>query len=229
VKTLPRFWSSRTPQANGSSLSDSARSPEGAPPLNRAGDALRWVVWGTKVVTRGARDLVSLFAAGGLSDALEPWMRAGSALEIDFEALSDGGVRALLFDLENTLIPPGGPFSAEGRDIVAKARAAGLAVGVVSNASASWVGTELTNEGIPFVAPAGKPGRDAFERGCVLLGTSAADTVYVGDQMITDVLGAQRAGLRTILVPPRYDYEGRSARFQRGLARLLLRLYRKQP
>jgi len=202
-------------------------TPEGAPPLHRAADAARWVVWGTKVVTRGARDLLSLFAAGGLSDALEPWMRAGSALEIPFQDLVSRGVRAVLFDLENTLIPPGGPFNAEGRDIVGRARAAGLAVGVVSNASASWVASELTHEGIPFVAPAGKPGRDAFLRGCALLEVGASETVYVGDQMITDVLGGQRAGLRTILVPPRYDYEGRSARFQRGLARLLLRLYRK--
>ncbi len=201
--------------------------PKTAPQVHRAADAARWVVWGTKVVTRGARDLVSLLAAGGLSAALEPWMRAGSALEIPFQDLVSRGVRALLFDLENTLIPAGGPFNAEGREIVAKARAAGLLVGVVSNASASWVGSELTHEGIPFVAPAGKPGRGAFERGCALLGVSAAETVYVGDQMITDVLGAQRAGLRTILVPPRYEHEGRSARFQRGLARLLLRLYRK--
>ena len=197
------------------------------PRFHRAGDAVRWVVWGTKVVLRGARDLASLFAAGGLSDALEPWMRAPAALQIPFEQLATDGVRAVLFDLENTLIPAGGPFNAEGREIVDRARAAGLSVGVVSNASASWVATELTHERIPFVAPAGKPGRDAFERGCALLQVSPGEAVYVGDQMITDVLGAQRAGLRTILVPPRYESENRSARFQRGVSRLLLRLYRK--
>ena len=195
--------------------------------MHRLGDAVRWVRWGTKVVARGTRDIGSLFAAGGLSDALEPWMRADSALDIPFDDLAADGVRALLFDLENTLIPAGGPFNDEGRDIVAKARAAGLLVGVVSNASASWVAAELTREDIPFVAPAGKPGREAFERGCALLGVSPREAVYVGDQMITDVLGAQRAGLRTILVPPRYAHEGRSARFQRGVARILLRHYGK--
>jgi len=201
-----------------------SRRPQDAPALRRVGDALRWITWGTKVVLRGARDLVSLFAAGGLSDALEPWMRASSALEIPFDRLPVEGVRAVLFDLENTLIPPGGPFTDEGRDIVAKARAAGLAVGAVSNASASWVAAELGREDVPFVAPAGKPGRDAFRRGCALLGVSPDEAVYVGDQMITDVLGAGRAGLRTILVPPRYSGEGRSARFQRRVARLLMRL-----
>ena len=204
-----------------------SRRTQDAPRLYRLGDAVRWVQWGTKVVTRGARDIASLFAAGGLGEALEPWMRVNSALEIPFEALAAGGVRALLFDLENTLIPPGGPFNDEGRTIVDMAKSAGLAVAVVSNASASWVAAELTNEAIPFVAPAGKPGRDAFERGCALLGVSPSEAVYVGDQMITDVLGAQRAGLRTILVPPRFEHEGRSARFQRGVSKALLRLYGK--
>jgi len=207
---------------------DRSRRPQDAPRLYRVGDALRWVVWGTKVVLRGARDLGSLLAGGGLGDALEPWQRAASALEIPYQQLADDGVRAVMFDLENTLIPPGGPFNAEGREIVAKARAAGLSVGVISNASASWVHTELTHEGIAFVAPAGKPGRDAFVRGCALLEVAPEQAVYVGDQMITDVLGAQRAGLRTILVPPRYDFEGGSAKFQRSVSRLLLRLYRKE-
>jgi HAD superfamily phosphatase (TIGR01668 family) len=155
-------------------------------------------------------------------------MRLPSAVEIPFGKLAADGVRAVLFDLENTLIPAGGPFNNEGRDIVAKARAAGLSVAVVSNASASWVGAELGREAIPFVAPAGKPGRDAFERACALLGVAPAETVFVGDQMITDVLGSQRAGLRAILVPPRYDYEGRSARFQRSVARALLRVTRSR-
>lgn len=197
-------------------------------PAHRSRDAARWVVWGTKVVLRGARDLFSLLAGGGLGDALEPWKRAASALDIAYADLAAEGVRAVMFDLENTLIPPGGPFNAEGRQIVAKVRDAGLSVAVISNASASWVGSELTHEGIPYVAPAGKPGRDAFVKGCELLGVAPDEAVYVGDQMITDVLGAQRAGLRTILVPPRYDFEGGSAKFQRSVSRLLLRLYRKE-
>lgn len=192
--------------------------------IGRLGDALRWIVWGTKVLGRGSMDLVSLFRGGGLGEALDPWMRRPAAEDVPYEQLAADGVRAVLFDLENTLIPPGGPFTPDGRAVVARARAAGLAVAVVSNASASWVGAELGREGIPYVAPAAKPGRDAFERACDLVGVTASEAVYVGDQMITDVLGAQRAGLRAILVPPRYGHEGRSARFQRVVSRVLLRL-----
>ena len=192
--------------------------------LRRAGDALRWVVWGSRVLLRGGRDLARLFAGGRLAEAMEPWMRCRTAAEIPFEELAADGVRAVLFDLENTLIPPGGPFTSEGREIVERARRAGLAVGVVSNASASWVRAELEREGIPFVAPAGKPGRDAFEKGCALLGVRPQESVYCGDQVITDVLGSQRAGLRAILLEPRYTKEALTSRFQRAVVRAVERV-----
>ncbi len=191
--------------------------------FKRVPDAVRWLVWGTKVVVRGSYDLASLFGGGRLAQAIEPWMRLASADDIPFERLAADGVRAVLFDLENTLIPPGGPFTPEGRAVVARARAAGLAVGVVSNASASWVHTELEREQIPFIAPAGKPARAAFERGCALVGATPDEVVYAGDQIITDVLGSQRAGLRAILIEPRYAKEARSSRFQRLVVRAVER------
>lgn len=192
--------------------------------LGRIRDALRWLLWGTKVVVRGGFDLAGLLRGGHLAEAMEPWMHCRSADDIPFEQLARDGVRAVLFDLENTLIPPGGPFSPEGRAVVARARAAGLAVGVVSNASASWVPVELNREGIPFVAPAGKPARRAFERGCAMLGVAPDDAIYAGDQVITDVLGSQRAGLRAILLEPTFTKEARSSRFQRLLVRAVERV-----
>lgn len=196
--------------------------------MARVRDALRWIVWGTKVVVSGAANLASVFRGGGLGEALEPWMRFGAASEIPYGKLAADGVKAVLFDLENTLIPPGGPFTPEGREVVSAVRSAGLRVAVVSNASAAWVWEELGKEDIPYVAPAGKPGPDGFRRACSLVGVEPQDAVYVGDQLITDVLGAQRAGLRAILVPPRYDREGRSARFQRRLSRVLVRVARSR-
>jgi uncharacterized protein len=190
----------------------------------RVSDALRWLVWGTKVTVRGTADLFSLIRGGGLAEAIEPWMRCTGPDDIPFERLAADGFRAVLFDLENTLIPPGGPFTSEGRAVVERARAAGLRVGVVSNASATWVHTELEREGIPFVAPAGKPSPRAFRKGCALLDVRPEETVYAGDQVITDVLGPQRAGLRAILLQPRYAKEARSSRFQRLVVRAVERV-----
>jgi hypothetical protein len=178
---------------------------------------------------RGARDLVSLFRGGELASAIEPWMRVEIVDDVPFEKIAAEGARAVLFDLENTLIPPGGPFDDDGRATVARARAAGLAVAVVSNASAAWVGPALRAEGIAYVAPAGKPAKQAFLDACALVDVRPEEAVYVGDQVITDVLGSQRAGLRAVLVKPKYTNEFRSAKFQRLIARAVIRLAGRGP
>jgi predicted HAD superfamily phosphohydrolase YqeG len=59
-----------------------------------------------------------------------------------------------------------------------------------------------------------------------MVGVEPRDAVYVGDQVITDVLGSQRAGLRAVLVQPKYTKEFKSAKFQRAVARLVIRLAR---
>jgi uncharacterized protein len=194
--------------------------------LKRAADGPRWVVWGSRVLFNGARDLVSLFRGGELADAIEPWLRADRIDDVPFDRIAQEGARAVLFDLENTLIPPGGPFDDDGRTIIARAKAAGLLVGVVSNASASWVGPAVEAEGIVCVAPAGKPARDGFLEACRQLGVEPQETVYVGDQVITDVLGSQRVGMRAVLVKPKYTKEFYSSKFQRVVARIVIRMTR---
>jgi HAD superfamily phosphatase (TIGR01668 family) len=161
---------------------------------------------------------------GELADAIEPWMRFDRVDDVPFDKIAAEGFRAALFDLENTIIPPGGPFDDAGRSVIAKAKDAGLAVAVVSNASAGWVMTALEQEGIPGIAPAGKPAPSAFHDACAMVGVKPEEAVYVGDQVITDVLGSQRAGLRAILVKPKYTKEFRSAKFQRMVARIVVRI-----
>ena len=192
--------------------------------VKRGGDAARWVVWGSRVLYTGGRDLVTLFRAGGLADAIEPWKRCDRMDDVPFDEIAAEGFRAVLFDLENTLIPPGGPFDDDGRTIVAKAKAAGLAVGVVSNASAAWVHPAVAAEGLVCVAPAAKPSPVGFHDACRQLDVRPEEAVYVGDQVITDILGAQRAGMRAILVKPKYTKEFKSAKFQRLVSRVVVKL-----
>ena len=194
--------------------------------LKRILDAPRWLVWGTRTLARGGYDLVTLMRGGDLAEAIEPWRRCDLVDDVPFDEMAATGAKAVLFDLENTIIPPGGPFDDDGRRIIAKAKAAGLQVGVVSNASAGWVMPALQAEGIPGIAPAGKPAPTAFLDACKMLGVEPRETVYVGDQVITDVLGSQRAGMRAVLVKPKYTKEFKSAKFQRAVARLVIRLTR---
>lgn len=189
----------------------------------RARDAARWVVWGSKVLGRGAVQLVRLARGGHLKESLRPWMRFERVQDIPFELLATQGVKAVLFDLENTLCAPGGPYDDEAHAVIDRVRAAGMRAAVVSNASASWVGDVLREQGVPHIAPAGKPGRDGFLAACRTLGVRPAHAVFVGDQVITDVMGAQRAGMRAILLEPRWEAEALSSRFQRVVSKAVLR------
>jgi HAD superfamily phosphatase (TIGR01668 family) len=55
---------------------------------------------------------------------------------------------------------------------------------------------------IPFISRAVKPRRSAFLRAVSLLSVKPHEAVVIGDQIFTDIMGGNRAGLFTILVEP---------------------------
>ena len=60
-----------------------------------------------------------------------------------------------------------------------------------------------------------------------LMGTDTGNTVFVGDQLFTDVWGAKRAGIPNILVKPIHPKEEIQIVLKRFLERLVLRSYEK--
>lgn len=192
--------------------------------LPLARDAGRWVFAGSRVLLTGLVTLTRMARRGALRESIRPWMRFERVENVPWELLAGQGVKAVLFDLENTLVPPGGPFTDEAREVVSRVRATGMQAAVVTNCSAAWVRETLTAEDVAFVAPAHKPGRDGFVDACRMLGVKPSSAVFVGDQMITDVFGAQRAGMRAILLEPRWRREAMSSRFQRLVSKGLLRV-----
>lgn len=192
----------------------------------RARDAARWVVSGSRVLIGGGSALARMARRGGLRDTIKPWMRFNHVQDVPFELIAGQGVKGVLFDLENTLIPPGGPFDDESRAVLERVRGVGLRMGVITNCSASWARRALEDERIAYIAPAHKPSKDAFTAGCKAIGLRPHQCVFIGDQVITDVFGAQRAGLRAILLEPRWETEALSSRFQRLVSRALLKAVR---
>jgi hypothetical protein len=165
----------------------------------------------------------------GITRLLCPAEWAESIYAIDLDDLRRRGVRGLVFDLDNTLIPWRSPrppaelaawFSTLGR--------LGFKACIVSNNSVPRVNAFASALGVPAVARASKPRRRAFHRAMALLGTTAAETAVVGDQMFTDVLGGNRLGMYTILVTPvsRWEFPG-TMLVRRVEALVLARLRRR--
>jgi putative hydrolase of the HAD superfamily len=91
--------------------------------------------------------------------------------------------------------------------LVEAARLAEVPIGLLTNSSAAYTHVKLQVTGLAGVFPVvatrdtlgfGKPDRRAFHHACELLGSTPAQTVYVGDHLEVDAIGARRAGLRAI-------------------------------
>lgn len=132
-----------------------------------------------------------------------PKIYAGSLTDIDPVLLLARGIRGILFDLDNTIVCR--DESCCPQDVVewlGELRRHGFKMGIVSNNSARRVGDMAAYLGMPAVYRAVKPFRRPFVRALRMLGTFPHETALIGDQIFTDILGGNMAGLYTILVSP---------------------------
>ena len=138
---------------------------------------------------------MALFQAGFLADNI---------YEISGAALGRRGIRLLLADLDNTLVPYGVPLPDEKlkgwRDELA---AHGVTLFILSNnRHESRPRTFAQALDVPYIGHAGKPKTASFVKAMEQMGVAPEQTAIVGDQIFTDVLGGNRAGVATILVKP---------------------------
>ncbi len=114
------------------------------------------------------------------------------------------GVRGLLLDLDNTLLPPTeeGPLPEEVRAWARALEEAGIRLALVTNAKPRRVRRVAAALGVPGAGPVAKPLPFGFLWGLRVLGLGRDEALAVGDQVFTDLLGARLAGLRFALVRP---------------------------
>ncbi len=134
---------------------------------------------------------------------LRPAVRVPTVYDIDLHALEARGIRGLILDLDNTIVPWGARHAAPELVVwIAALRAEGLQACIVSNNMGARVRHLAGQLGLPAVTTALKPGPPAIRRALRQMGTTPATTALVGDQLFTDILGGNLLGLLTILVRP---------------------------
>ena len=157
---------------------------------------------------------------------LRPRDVIGHVHDITPEFLAARGLRGLLLDLDNTLIPYGS--YEERADVMAWAadlRRAGIRLYLLSNATGKRARFWLDKLGFEGVGMAGKPNPRAFRQALRQLGLPPQQVGMVGDQVFTDVLGGNLAGMHTILVHPLADNALPHTRVTRKLERAVLKRY----
>ena len=151
-----------------------------------------------------------------------------SAFEIPYEVLYARGIRALIFDIDNTLTEHGKPATERAIALMERLKGIGYKVCLLSNNKEERV--KMFNEKIQvdYIFKAGKPGRSGYERAMEKMGSTKETTVFVGDQLFTDVWGAKRTGIESWLVEPIDPHEEIQIVLKRYLEKPILYFYRKE-
>lgn len=134
---------------------------------------------------------------------LKPLIVKKTVTDIDVKLLSEYKIKALLLDLDNTLSTHNSMQPADGvPEWVKKMTDSGIKLIIVSNNSGDRVKPFADMLGLDFVAWGAKPLTIGFNRARKCFGLDYSDIAVVGDQLFTDMLGANIVGIKTIYVFP---------------------------
>lgn len=156
-------------------------------------------------------------------DDYRPTFAVEAVYDLKPDMLRENNIRAVLVDLDNTLIawnnPDGTPELREWLDTMTEAD---IPVVVVSNNKYARVKKAVDTFHVDFVSRAMKP----FTRGINIAinryGFDRDEVVMVGDQLMTDIRAAHRAGIRSILVRPLVQSDAWNTKFNRWRERRML-------
>lgn len=156
----------------------------------------------------------------GLLDYVTPDAHVESVDQLTASWLTRWGVRGLVLDLDNTLVPWNtADVSTSVGAWVRELTSAGIVSCVLTNNYTHRASEVAELLGIPIIKAAFKPSPAAFRGALRMMALPAAQVAVVGDQLFTDVLGGKLAGMRAILVEPLSAREFFTTKFVRWLER----------
>lgn len=156
-----------------------------------------------------------------------PRVWADSAYGLPYERMAEKGIRGLIFDVDNTLAFHDVPADEKAVELFARLHGLGFKTCLLSNNQEPRVKAFAQAVGAFYVFKGGKPGIKGYQKSMELLGTGRKDTAAIGDQLFTDIWGANRAGIYSILVTPMNPKEEIQIVLKRFLERPILLAYKK--
>lgn len=156
-----------------------------------------------------------------------PGAYVDSTYVIDFDRLYGEGYRGLIFDIDNTLVPHGARADERAKELFAHLKELGYTCCLLSNNKEPRVKMFNDDVQVNYIFKAGKPSVKNYKKAMELMGTDERNTLFIGDQIFTDVYGANRAGIRTILVKPIHPKEEIQIVLKRYLEKIVLFFYKR--
>ncbi|MGI5921013.1 MAG: YqeG family HAD IIIA-type phosphatase [Syntrophomonadaceae bacterium] len=158
---------------------------------------------------------------------LFPDIYVKSILDIPLDQLQQANIRAFILDLDNTITEWNS--NKLSKEIIAwfdLIKSRGFKACILSNNGEQRVITVARRLDIPYIFRAQKPRRRAFQKAVALMGLNNSEVAVIGDQIFTDILGGNRAGLFTILVVPIAKREFAGTKISRCMEFFVLRRFK---
>lgn len=131
---------------------------------------------------------------------LYPYEYVESVFSIDYNKLKSKGYKAIIFDIDNTLVPHGKDTTKEVDELFEFIHSIGLKTLFLSDNSEERIEKFNRNIKTRYIANSEKPKVKSFLKAVELLNVKKEEVVYIGDQIFKDIYGANKSGLDNILV-----------------------------
>lgn len=156
---------------------------------------------------------------------LYPHEYVESVFAIDYEKLYRMGYKGVIFDIDNTLVHHGEDATEEVEQLFKTIHAIGLKTLLLSNNDKERIESFITNIDSIYICDAQKPNTENYYKAIEALKIRKEEAVMVGDQIFTDVYGANRSGIVNILVKyMRYEDEKKIG-IRRNMEKIILKSY----
>lgn len=151
-----------------------------------------------------------------------------SVKEISIDLLEKNHIKGLILDVDNTLIDFNKKILEGVETWVQDLKKAGIKLCILSNSNKlEKVKNVAEKLNVPFIYFAKKPFKSGFRKAKELLKLEEKEIAVVGDQIMTDVIGANRSKMFSILVKPIEEKDYLVTRIKRPLEKIIIKRYLK--
>lgn len=149
-----------------------------------------------------------------------------SVKDITLELLNKNNIKGLILDVDNTLINLDRKMPAGVSNWAKELKENGIKICILSNSNVVEKVTSVAKIiDVPYIFFGKKPLKSGFKRAQSLLKLNAENIAVVGDQIFTDVLGANRCKMFSILVKPIEEKDYLITKIKRPFEKFIIKRY----
>jgi HAD superfamily phosphatase (TIGR01668 family) len=150
-----------------------------------------------------------------------------SIRHVDLENLKNRGIRGVILDIDNTLVPMHAKDADENAiSWISELKTEGFKVCILSNASEKRVIRFNKDISVSAIHRAYKPAGKAFLNAAKVMGLEPENVAVIGDQVFTDIIGGNKVNMLTVLVKPIDKKEILFVRFKRIFEKLIIKSFK---